>query len=258
MMIFSIHILTWIGIILIAIGTIFTICGQQIINDRSSSVISSKTTKIEELANKNIELSEEVTSLAKKNAKMNETLKNYVSGGDSYCYIKTYFEVGHKEDNIFSFGLNHKGSFPLYDVDFVIYDMSKRKILYEKMGFNKKFNSEEEWVNFQKENDFFGNIFEAQQQSILIKHHFPIITVGQNIMPIYRVQLPKYKIDQEYMIKVYARNGSITQPIKFLKIKDKWHSSMRVQQFDNELHKIIELLNDLDPDVPLSKNYAGE
>jgi hypothetical protein len=202
MTIFSIHILTWIGIILIAIGTIFTICGQQIINDRSSSVISNKTTKIEELANKNIELSEEVTSLAKKNAKMNETLKNYVSGGDSYCYIKTYFEVGHKEDNIFSFALDHKGSFPLYDVDLVISDISKRKILLEKMGMNKKFTSDEEWVNFQKENDFFGNIFDAKQKSIIFQNHFPIIVVGSNIMPIYRIALPKDKIEQEYLIKI--------------------------------------------------------
>jgi hypothetical protein len=257
MTILGMHIYTLVGIILIALGSLFTYLGQQAINDRSSKEISSKTTKIEELAHKNIALSEEVASLAKTNAKMNETLRNYVSGGDSYCYINASFEVGHKEDNIFSFILDHKGSFPLYDVDLVISDISKRKILLEKMGMSKKFTSNEEWVNFQKENDFIGNIFEVKQKSVIFQNHFPIIAVGTKIMPIYRIALPKENIEQEYLINVYARNGSTTQKIVFLKIKDKWHMSMRVMQYDNEKHKFIELLNDLDPNVPLSKDFAG-
>jgi hypothetical protein len=33
--------------------------------------------------------------------------------------------------------------------------------------------------------------------------------------------------------------------------------SMRVLRYDIERHNVIELLNDLDTDVPLSKDFAG-
>ena len=256
MTILSIHIITWIGLVLIAAGTFCTIWGQQVINDRSSSVISEKTTKIEKLANKNIELSEEVTSLAKKNAEMNETLRKYVTGGDSYCYINTYFEVGHK-DNLVSFSLAHKGSFPLYDVDLFIYDVSKRSDLTEKMKIHKN-HTKEEWAVSQKERDILGEFYDIRQQSVVFKHRFPAIAVGATIMPLYRFELPNYRNEQRYLVKIYARNGATTQTIRFLKIKNKWHTSMRVQQYDNDKHHVIELANDLDPDVPLSEDYGGE
>jgi len=256
MTILGIHILTLIGIVLIAAGTICTIWGQQVINDRSSSVISEKTTKIEKLANKNIELSEEATSLAKKNAEMNETLRKYVTGGDSYCYIKTYFEVGHK-DNLVSFSLAHKGSFPLYDVDLVVYDVSNRSDLIKKMKIHKN-HTKEEWATLQKERDIIGEFYDISQKSIVLKRHFPTIAVGATFMPIYRFELPNDRNEQKYLVKIFARNGATTQPINFLKIKDKWHMSMRVQQYDNDKHHVIELTNDLDPDVPLSEDYAGE
>ena len=256
MTILGIHIITWLGIVLIAAGTFCTIWGQQVINDRGSSVISEKTTKIEKLANKNIELSEEVTSLAKKNAEMNETLRKYVTGGDSYCYINTYFEVGHK-DNLISFSLEHKGSFPLYDVDLVVYDVSKRSDLTEKIKIHKDY-TKEEWAALQKERDIPGEFFDIRQRSIVFKHHFPAIAVGATFMPLYRFELPNDRNEQKYLVKIYARNGATTQPIKFLKINEKWHMSMRVQQYDNDRHHVIELKNDLDLDVPLSGDYAGE
>jgi hypothetical protein len=252
----GIHIITWVGIVLIAAGTIFTIFGQQVINDRSSSVISEKTTKIEKLANKNIELSEEVTSLAKKNAEMNETLRKYVTGGEAYCFINTYFEVGHK-DNLVSFSLAHKGSFPLYDVDLIVYDVSKRSDLTAKMKIHKN-HTEEEWATLQKERDVIGEFYAIRQQTIVFKHHFPTIAVGATFMPIYRFELPNDRNEQKYLVKIYARNGATTQPIHFLKVKDKWRMSMRVQQYDNEKHHVVELENDLDPDVSLSEDYAGE
>jgi len=152
---------------------ICTIWGQQRLTGKSAREISKKASKIEELSEKNISLNEEVASLAKKNANLNEELRNYVSGGDSYCYIKTYFEVGHN-DNSVAFSLEHIGKYPLYDVDVVIYDRTKRSELMKKLGFHKEMKAGE-WAEIQKTRDFFGEFEKIRQESILIKHHFPVI-----------------------------------------------------------------------------------
>lgn len=256
MTIIGIHIITWVGIILIAVGTICTIWGQQVLNNRSAVEISTKADKIQKLSEKNISLNEEVTSLAKENAKLNIELRNFVSGGDSFCYIQTHFEVGHSDNNV-SFSIEHKGNYPLYDVDVIIYDKTQQAKLLIDFGLKKDFQPDE-WAKFQKEYDLFGEINNIRNKSILIKHHFPVIREGAKIIPFFRVVLPKDENEQNYLIKIFARNGTITQPIKFLKINDHWQMSMRVQQYDNINHKVIEMLNDLSAEVPLSEDYAGE
>ena len=108
MTIIGIHIITCIGIFLIGIGTLFTILGQQILTDRNAKEMSAKADEIKDLSEKNILLNQEITSLAKENANLNIELRQFVSGGDSYCYIRTYFENGHS-DNIISFLVEHNG-----------------------------------------------------------------------------------------------------------------------------------------------------
>ncbi|MDY7035950.1 MAG: hypothetical protein SV375_07285 [Thermodesulfobacteriota bacterium] len=54
------HWLTWVGLILIAVGTALTLIGQQKINDRSSKIIQDKSEKIEELSQENVRLSGEM------------------------------------------------------------------------------------------------------------------------------------------------------------------------------------------------------
>jgi hypothetical protein len=254
--IIGIHIITWVGIVLIAVGTICTIWGQQVLTNKSATEISTKADKIEKLSEKNILLNEEVSSLAKENANLNIELRKFVSGGDSFCYIQTYFEVGYG-DNLVSLSIDHKGNYPLYDVDLTIYDRTKRGNLIKATGMHKDFQPGE-WVEFQKEHDLIGEFYDISQKSILIKHHFPVIAVGTKIMPFLRIKLPENQHEQEYLVKIYARNGTITQPIKFLKVDGHWQMSMRVQQYDNINHKVIELLNDLSEAVPLNDNYAGE
>lgn len=254
--IMGIHVITLVGIILIAAGTFCTIRGQLILNNKSAKEISTKADKIENLSEKNILLNEEVTSLVKKNANLNMELRKYVSGGDSFCYIQTYFEDGHGDDLV-SFCIEHKGNYPLYDVDITIYDRTKRSSLIKETGMHKDFQPDE-WAEFQKEHDLIGLFYGIRQKSILSKRHIPIVAVGTKIMPFLRVKLPEKQKEQEYLVKIYARNGAITQPIKFLKVDGHWRMSMRVQQYDNTSHKVIELLNDLSEAVPLNENYAGE
>lgn len=54
------HWLTWIGLILILVGTALTIIGQQRINDRSSQTIQAKSERIEQLSQENVRLSVEM------------------------------------------------------------------------------------------------------------------------------------------------------------------------------------------------------
>jgi len=67
------HWLTWIGLVLIAVGTALTLIGQQKINDRSSQIIQSKSEKIEELSQENVRLSVE---MGKKLQNQNDELYN--------------------------------------------------------------------------------------------------------------------------------------------------------------------------------------
>ena len=60
----NIHTLTWIGIVLLGLGTLFTIWGQQKINDKYSKELVSKTERVEKLSEENIKLSKENTKLA--------------------------------------------------------------------------------------------------------------------------------------------------------------------------------------------------
>ena len=113
-------------------------------------------------------------------------------------------------------------------------------------------------MNFQKEHDLFGETYNILKKSIVVKRHFPIISVGAKIMPFHRVKLPMDQNEQRYLVKIYARNGAVTQPIRFLKVEGHWKMSTRVQQYDSVNHKVIELLSDLSTEVPLDEKYAGE
>lgn len=91
------HLLTWIGLILIAVGTALTIIGQQKINDKSSH-------KIEELSQENVRLSVEMKKQLKNqideiyNLKIialqtNQTVDDLNKSGEQITGKGTQFEV---------------------------------------------------------------------------------------------------------------------------------------------------------------------
>ena len=59
------HWLTWIGIVFIGVGTALTIIGQQKINEKSNNLLQSKSDKIAELSQQNIQLSSELSKTNK-------------------------------------------------------------------------------------------------------------------------------------------------------------------------------------------------
>jgi amino acid transporter len=177
-----------------------------------------------------------------------------ITGGDSYCYVETHFDM-----HFYDFSLIHVGEFPLYDVNVEIHDMSKRSELMKARRIPTKGTFTRDELNeLHKHRDLVGESFELLEQDVIFRHNWPSFPPGSITMPILRVKLPIEKQAQQYLVKIYARNGTITQPIRFLKVKGKWEMSTRVQKYDNVKLKFTELRNRLHPDVPLKETYAGE
>jgi len=182
-----------------------------------------------------------------------ETINN-ITGGDSYCY------VGIRSDphGAMNFSLEHVGEYILYDVTVEIFDTTKLQALAKDMeGFSHDL-SKEEWSRFVKEHDVIEDYLSLKEKSRIYRQSWPSLPPGSIAIPIYSATLPDNKPEQRYLVKIYARNGIITQPIIFLKVNGKWQVSMRVQRHDNIKRETIELRNALHPDVPLEEGFAGE
>ena len=177
-----------------------------------------------------------------------------ITGGDSYCYV----EMRSDPHGVMNFSLEHVGEYILYDLTVEIFDATKIQALAKEMeGFGHGL-SEEEWNRFVKEHDVIEDYLNLKEKSRIYRQSWPSLPPGSIAIPIYKVTLPDNKEEQRYLVKIYARNGIITQPIKFLKVNGKWEMSMRVQRHDNIKHETIELRNALHPDVPLEEGFAGE
>ncbi len=104
------HLLTFAGIIFIALGTALTIYGQQIINTKSSESLQKKSDESIVLSQLNIKLSEINSELTRQSL-------NQITGGDSWAYlaggIPTLEGVANQP---FMLVLNHVGKDPLREV----------------------------------------------------------------------------------------------------------------------------------------------
>jgi hypothetical protein len=185
--------------------------------------------------------------------KFQHALQGNIIGGDSYCYILRLID----ESEYLQFAVQHVGEYPMYDVTVVIKDITLRAKIFELVGIVNKEMTNEEWDKLKKDN-FIGKLFEADSKSEILRNKWPTLPKGALVMSIYRMKLPADKTELRFLAKIYARNVTITQPIRFLKINGKWKESTRVQKFDNEAHRCIELKCELDPEVPLEEGYAGE
>lgn len=103
------HLLTYIGIALIAIGTLLTIMGQQKIADRSTKLLQDKSNKIELLSSKLSETNQEIAAT--------------VTGGESFCFLFPNPSFG--KINTIDFHLLNQGKYPVYDVFIRIWDNSR-------------------------------------------------------------------------------------------------------------------------------------
>jgi hypothetical protein len=198
------------------------------------------------------------TELIQKNQKIEE-LNNFIlssiTGGDSYCYVQTPIDMS----GFLNFSLVHVGKFPLYDVNVIIHDMSKRGELAQAMGIPTKGSfTRGELDELQKQRDLIGESIKLLEEDVISRHNWPSFPPGSIAMPFLRCRLPVDKQEQQYLVKIYARNGTITQPIRFIRVAGQWEMSMRVQKYDSLKLKFTELRNKLHPNVPLKETYAGE
>ena len=219
---------------------------QREIIDSQGEIVDSQRKSIDS-QRKNIELQREIIESQRQ-------IIDNITGGDSYCYV----EVALDPHGLRNFFIKHVGEYIVYDVTVIVYDQSKRKELAEEMGGFGHGLTSEEYNRFIQERDVIGNAFTLIRRSEICKRTWPSLPPGSIAEPILRVELPDNKQEQRYLVKIYARNGIITQPIKFLKVNGKWEMSMRVQRHDNIKQETIELRNALHPDVPLEEGFAGE
>ncbi len=186
------------------------------------------------------------------NDKFEKTIQGNITGGDSYSYVIPHFDMY----GIVNFTLMHEGDYPLYEINVLVCDITKRSELVKKLGIHKDF-TDEEWSNLQKNRDIIGEIIYTSKQSELFRTQL-LTFHPRSILSLFRLKLPNDKDEQKYLIKISARNGTITQPIKFKKINGEWDMSTRVQKYDAIGLKTIELKNMLSPEVSLKEEYAGE
>lgn len=222
------HWLTWTGIFIIAVGTAFTIWGQQIINSKSNE-------KITALSRKNIELSTELN-------KINQEIVANVTGGKSICYL--FPTPSFNELNTLDFYLNHKGEYPIYDVSIKIWDatglnkIDHAQIHNKYFGYKTKEVTLEEWQNMKSDPEFIVKSTEMQNEiqnlmknCLLVNEHLGTISpnLSVNIMdsPLVKCSIPPgtdfNSYEQEYDISINARNGVYKQKIKIDIRKKKYH-----------------------------------
>ncbi|MFA5180649.1 MAG: hypothetical protein WC405_04965 [Syntrophales bacterium] len=187
--------------------------------------------KSEEIAELNKDIAAAQRDLRKKSeeiAELNKDIAATVTGGDSYCHIDIY-RPG-KLSNIVDLMLMHEGKYPSYDVTIKIDDVEKMLNM---------FKSEE-----RKGNIPYSSMTEA---FTMMAQSSKIIRVG-NIGPNQGMQLDGLILPdtdrQSYNISITARNGIVSQIVRFRRVKGEWKIAHQI----NIPSKGV--LERIDPDFP--------
>ncbi len=162
----------------------------------------------------------ENAQFAKTNAKLNNTIANLVTGGDSYCYV---FIGNPSKSNISELLLRVEGEYPLYDVKVQIQDM----LQFEEIVRNEVREGPKSGLII---SDFYNRIYKSSK----------IINIG-NIAHnksrlLGQLFLPKDVNRARYDIHISARNGNVLQLLEFRRIKGKWIYAEKLL-FNNEVVK---------------------
>lgn len=245
------HWLTWIGIVLIALGTAFTIIGQQKINDKSNTLLQSKSDKIAELSQQNIQLSSELS-------KTNKEIAATVTGGDSFCYLFPSPSFG--KLNTIDFNLQHMGKYPVYDAFIRVWDSScLEKIEYGKIfqnhhGDQKKEVIYEEWLVMKEDPELIraskeaeSEIKEQMERCLLIQKNLGTITPkkSSNMMDpsLITFTIPAgidvNKFNQKYSVSIVARNGEYKQEISIDIRNKRYHIYSKVENVSTDAEPVV-------------------
>lgn len=244
------HLLTWVGLFLIALGTGFTILGQQIINDRSNKLLQNKSDNNAQLSQDNIRLSTKLSELY-------QQIAATVSGGESFCYLFPTPSFG--KLNTIDFHILHKGEYPIYDVSIKVWDESCLKQrdygqLHEKhFGYRNKEVTLEEWSKMKKDpnyiiqsNEMKKEAIEQMRQCLILNDKIGTITPGASInvidQPIVSLTIPKgidfSKFSQEYNVSIVSINGQYKQEIKLDIRSNRPHIYSKVEKIISDSKRI--------------------
>lgn len=152
------HLLTYIGIALIALGTLLTIMGQHKIADRSTKLLQSKSNKIELLSSKISETNQEIAAT--------------VTGGEAFCFL--FPDPSFGKINTIDFHLLNQGKYPVYDVFIRIWDDSRAEgfdygqIFEKHLGYRSKVVTQEEWSQMKEDPKFIAQSKAMEKE---IKEH---------------------------------------------------------------------------------------
>jgi hypothetical protein len=162
-------------------------------------------------------------------AKLNHTIAESITGGDSYCYL----QLGNANRNNALLAIIHQGNYPMYDVTVRIVDLDEFE---QNRGAPNLASALGKVVPI-------GNLAPGQASM-----QGPIILPNRDIL--------------RYNIFISARNGMFTQLLRMLYVNGTWKSAMRVQKdnysdADPDAQPTI-LKEEIDPQFPRNRNGQVE
>ena len=191
--------------LMVLIGGIYSGFEEQ----KMSNILHAKSEKIVNLSQKIVELEEE-------NVKLNKTISDSITGGDSYLEIRPFIPV---KSNMIQFYLLNRGEHPIYDVNIRIQDITMFKLLdYESVFKDQPIDP----------------LIRIKDYNTLVDKASINLNIG-NIPPNSGLTLGPYKItganldkkEQLFLIFITARNGTSSVDIKAIKKNGSWKYSWR-------------------------------
>lgn len=192
--------------------------------------------------------SEQIASKSEQIANLNQELSNYVTGGDSYCWM---FPMLDMVANRVTLLLEHSGKYPLRNVSVRITDKTKLGSLpFDKLVPPQPV-SKEDWFKYLRSKDVL-NEFESLRDQAETRRDFDILYPNTAIE--FRLpQIPDTQKEQHWSIEIFSSNFYITEEILGRKIdKEGWKVSWRVvkRDLDGSEKTIKENIN---PQAPLKE-----
>ncbi len=176
-------------------------------------IIYDELTKQQEVAN----LNQQINALKQQG----DVAKNLLTGGDSFAYIKLH----PREDNSVNFLLYHGGNYPLFDVRINVIDEDMLR------AFVKLNPNEDKYTLVNKSEIFFKEIGNLSTDGVV---------------PLTNITLPINQDFKDYIVFIQARNGTITENIKFRKVNGIWLSAVRAK--NDKTHQ--QIYEEVSPNFP--------
>lgn len=169
----------------------------------------------------------QIIELTKENAKLSKQALDQITGGNSWAFIKSGLETADgimNQESIWT--INLVGDIPLYDVSLTLYEVKHNKTLPNK----------------------------TRELNNVLAKHFGTITPSLHPDKIGLLNLQSDNGKIEFLVKIKARNGEITQHIILLQKQDKfWAKAEKVCRYkpaDNGGFRKEELKHKIDDDFP--------